>query len=145
MNFLIHGMKTELCAGAVVYRLHNGAVQFLLLRDRKGYWLAPKGHLEGTETPKECARREVFEETGIVVDSFEQNFQHSIEYTFKLQDEQRLKIVTFYLVDGGSQPVNVSHEHAESRWFDVDDAIQMIGLDEGRKLLRAANSFLVTK
>ena len=40
--------------------------RFLLVRGRAtGKWSFPKGHLEGAESPLDCARRELFEETGV--------------------------------------------------------------------------------
>jgi 8-oxo-dGTP diphosphatase len=34
----------------------------------EGEWWTPGGHLELWETPEDCAKREVLEETGIVLD-----------------------------------------------------------------------------
>ncbi len=43
---------------------HKGEV--LLVRGKKGgKWSFPKGHIERNETPIQCARRELLEETGI--------------------------------------------------------------------------------
>ncbi len=33
-----------------------------------GTWALPGGHLEFAETPADCARREVWEETGLIID-----------------------------------------------------------------------------
>ncbi len=52
----------ELGAGGVVF---NERREVLLLRDRMGFWVFPKGHLEEGEGLLEAAVREVYEETGI--------------------------------------------------------------------------------
>jgi len=50
-----------------VFVVHEGKV--LLHRHRKlGMWLPPGGHIEDGELPDEAAVREVFEETGLVVE-----------------------------------------------------------------------------
>ena len=33
-------------------------------------WDIPKGHVEKGETPEECAKRELYEETGIIINDF---------------------------------------------------------------------------
>src|SRR6516225_11635838 len=55
--------------GVGVIILNDGKI---LLGTRKnahgsGTWSPPGGHLEFGETPQECAHREVFEETGLVI------------------------------------------------------------------------------
>lgn len=54
--------------GTLVYVLRDG--QVLMLYRRKapnlGLWIAPGGKVEAAESPFECARRELCEETGLV-------------------------------------------------------------------------------
>lgn len=57
-----------LAAGALVWRLHKGALQVLLIhRPRYQDWSFPKGKLDPDETLPECAVREVAEEIGLKV------------------------------------------------------------------------------
>src|SRR5687767_4031390 len=60
-------VRIETSSGGVVFRRDEAADhRFLLIRDPYGNWGLPKGHLEGGETPREAAIREVAEETGLV-------------------------------------------------------------------------------
>ena len=56
----------EYTAGGVVFRIKNGALEFLLLQDVKGRWSIPKGHVESGETLEQTAVREIGEETGLM-------------------------------------------------------------------------------
>lgn len=49
-------------AGGVLF---NPEGEVLLLRDRQGFWVFPKGHVDEGENPQGAALREVEEETGI--------------------------------------------------------------------------------
>ncbi len=53
--------KREVSAGIVVFA--NDGV--LVIRNRFGEWVLPKGKIEPFETPPEAALREVLEETGV--------------------------------------------------------------------------------
>ena len=49
-------MITERASGAVVYRLVDGRLEYLLLKSAtSNFWGFPKGHLEGEETAQEAA------------------------------------------------------------------------------------------
>ena len=53
----------ERSCGAVLYRLTDGAPQYVLVLGSD--WGFPKGHMEAGETELETALREVWEETGV--------------------------------------------------------------------------------
>ncbi|WP_120005933.1 NUDIX hydrolase [Nesterenkonia muleiensis] len=63
------GVEAEiLAAGALVWRLHRGDLQVLVIhRPRYDDWSFPKGKLDPDETLPECAVREVGEEVGLKV------------------------------------------------------------------------------
>ena len=60
--------KSTSC-GAVVWRVHDGELELLLIKQfaHKDSWGIPKGHLDKGESFEQCARREVKEETGVLV------------------------------------------------------------------------------
>ena len=53
--------------GCIVVR--NG--KLLLVRNRRGLWSTPGGHLDFGESPENCAVRETLEETGVTVSNVE--------------------------------------------------------------------------
>lgn len=55
------GEITEITAGGIVF---NGD-RVLVLKNWKGVWIFPKGHVELGESHEEAALREVFEESGL--------------------------------------------------------------------------------
>ena len=67
-------LKTDakICFTAAGQTFHEG--KLLLVRHRKlGVWLAPGGHLDPGELPHLGAEREVFEETGVIVQALDPN------------------------------------------------------------------------
>ena len=62
-------MNIEKSVGAVIkYQSPSSKLkdpEFLLLRNRRGYWGFPQGHKEEGETEIQTLFREVYEETGI--------------------------------------------------------------------------------
>lgn len=63
--------RRVISCGFLVYRMHEGEWQILLVRPRADHyaWGIPKGHHEHGETFNETATRETFEETGIIATS----------------------------------------------------------------------------
>jgi 8-oxo-dGTP pyrophosphatase MutT (NUDIX family) len=50
---------------AVCYRLHEGRLEFLLVRTRNGHWTFPKGGVDQDPTNADAAAREAYEEAGV--------------------------------------------------------------------------------
>ena len=73
-------MKHEKSCGAVVYRMEEGQLFFLVEHMKMGHISIPKGHVEGNETEEETARREIKEETNLDV-RMDTAFRHEISYS----------------------------------------------------------------
>ena len=61
-------MEKVLSCGFVIMERETGKVLCCHPTGKKftrGFWDIPKGHLENYETPLQCAKRELYEETGI--------------------------------------------------------------------------------
>ena len=59
-------MKEKSC-GAIVYKIENNELKFLLVHQNNGHYSFPKGHVEENETEIETAIREIKEETNLDV------------------------------------------------------------------------------
>jgi len=54
-------------SGVVPYRKNNGKLEILLITSiKKKKWIIPKGYIEFNLTPFESAKKEAFEEAGII-------------------------------------------------------------------------------
>lgn len=88
--------------------------KILLVRGRKtGKWSLPKGHVEGNENPEQCAKREMEEETGIIVNQF--SFPNDIA---------KLRVGIYYFYETDSElPLHPSDnsEVIDSGWFTLKD------------------------
>jgi 8-oxo-dGTP pyrophosphatase MutT (NUDIX family) len=80
-------------------------------------WGVPKGHLEAGETFEECARREVFEETGISIEL--ENKLHSITARFKNERKTVIVFLARQICDKIAHPHD--GENVDVAWFKEDE------------------------
>lgn len=73
-------MINEKSCGAVVYRIGERGLFFLVEHMVQGHVSIPKGHVEGNETEEETAIREIREETGLEV-RLDTVFRHDVYYS----------------------------------------------------------------
>ena len=102
--------RQPVCAGVVIRDDNN---RYLLVFGKEaGKWSFPKGHIEDSETWKECARRETLEESGIDViipDRVKHCFTRKSVYFLLRQNS----------VNGTLIPVpRDSHEIGNAVWMD---------------------------
>lgn len=122
----------EIAAGGVVFFLdefHNP--KFLLLQHtgKNRHWGLPKGHQKKKESLKECAIREVSEETGIPTDKLilVRELSHKNIYYKKLSlGRKNKKIVHLYLFQALTKKVNLSHEHLDYKWVQFEDLVNKL-------------------
>src|SRR3954467_13844682 len=113
--------QRETSAGGVVYRLEQGAPQFLLIRDSYANWGFPKGHLESGERADEAALREVREETGILEVALRGTIE-TIDWYFRFRGRLIHKVCHFYLME--TQQAETSPQQTEGitacQWVSYD-------------------------
>jgi mutator protein MutT len=80
--------------------------------DRAGFWEIPGGHVQPGESVEEAAKREILEETGLVIDKL--TFHHSVSY--KVNNQDRLGVV--FEAEPTNKRVLLSDEHDEFDWVD---------------------------
>ncbi len=69
-------MVKEVSAGAIVYTENDGKYLYLLTQNKNGnHFSFPKGHIEKDESVIETAKREVYEETGIMFELISEKMQ----------------------------------------------------------------------
>jgi 8-oxo-dGTP diphosphatase len=97
--------------GCIVIR--NG--QLLLVRNQRGFWSTPGGHLDFGESPDVCAARETLEETGVSVTNVE-----FVAITNDVLADVGKHYVTVWMrgdADGVSTQIGDTAEIIELRWF----------------------------
>lgn len=120
-------------AGGIVYRLRNGAVQYLLVGPKKevaGQWILPKGHIDQGEEYWQAAVREVREETGVLA----QIICVAGRDEFKAGEER--VIAKYYLMEYFFEIA--PDESRRVGWFAFDEALNLLTHVQNKHLLQEA-------
>lgn len=105
----------------------------LLIKQTKGHWGFPKGHVEENETEIETAMREVKEETNLDV-KIDANKRYTMEY---VTDKGKLKQVVLFIAKCiGGEIKEQECEVNDIKWLDFDEAIKIITYDNTRELFK---------
>ena len=135
-------MKREECRGAVVYKIQDGELLYLVEHMDRGHFSLPKGHAEGEETEEETALREIREETGLEV-RLDTAFRHEIRYSHA--PGVRKHIVFFAAEALPGEMRNQEEEVTSLAWMDYEDAYRTVTYPEVRKVLKSAAAYLEEK
>ena len=131
----------ESSCGAVVYRMINGELRYLLIKNkRSANWGFPKGHIEPGETKEETAMREVLEETGIHI-HIHPGFVSRSEYTIQGKVEKSVSIFVAGTTD--TQTVIQQEEIEDYIWLNYQKAWKVLKFENDRSILEKANKFLI--
>lgn len=133
-------VRRQVSAGGVVYRIHQGRVEFALVRPAgRSVWCLPKGMVEPHERPEEAALREVQEETGLAARP--RGTLGEIEYWFadRGQGARIHKRVHHFLFEAvGGSFADHDQEIGEARWFEATEALRTAGYANERAILERA-------
>jgi 8-oxo-dGTP diphosphatase len=92
---------------------HDGTL--LLVRDHRGLWSTPGGHLDFRESPASCAARETLEEAGVTVTDI-----HFVALTNDVLDDVGKHYVTIWMRGEATHPetaIGDTAEIAQVGWF----------------------------
>ena len=124
-------LTPDLSSHGVIALVRNKQGKFLLLKDArelmKGRWAPPHGRCESSDaTEKDSVIREVKEETGLAVTP--------VKAVLTQPADTKVKTVSFWLVDCGSETVKLDDESSDYGWYSPLEALQL-PLYPGTKLL----------
>jgi 8-oxo-dGTP diphosphatase len=110
--------------GVLVILKYNNMV---LLGKRKGShghgeWSFPGGHLELDETIEECGKREVLEETGIIINNKPSSEDEYTNDIFTKEKKHYITIYQKYIINELIIPELIEPEKCfEWKWFDINN------------------------
>ena len=129
-------MAAERSCGAVVFTRVDGECRFVIIESRKGKFGFPKGHMEGSETELETARREIMEEV-----SLDPVFRTESHYI--LPEKKVPKTVVYFLAEYADQvPEALESEVNSVRLLDYDEAMDVLQFEANRRILTEAWDFI---
>lgn len=135
-------MNEEVSAGAIVFRETRGKREYLLLKSRTGDWEFPKGGVENGEELQQAAIREVQEETGISEFRLLDGFRDEYDYVFQAGPDTIHKTVHLFIGEAYETSAELSHEHHDHQWRDIEQARGTLSHDGPREILDKAHELL---
>ena len=132
-------MNIEKSVGAVIkYQSPSSKMkdpEFLLLRNRRGYWGFPQGHKEEGETEIQTVFREVYEETGINYLNI-LSFIGRIRYSFfKGEGVKSRKEVSFYYATTSIRDITLSNEHDDFIWTTFSESLTYLNRKQLKSIM----------
>ncbi len=144
----------EKSVGAIVFRIVDEKIEFLLIKYRNGHWEFPRGHVEDNETEYETMRREIKEETNISSLRVIKGFRETMSFSYKAHGQELLdrkkdkscmyvhKKVIFYLVEAIEDDVIISHEHQKFQWLSFEEGYKKLTFKNAQDILLMAHKNL---
>lgn len=126
----------EKSAGFVTF-INDGGVMKVLLLDHGTHISHPKGHIEGSETKKETAIRELMEETGLSPTDMSDTVLSTIKYTIEKRSKIIDKTVYFYACTASGE-ISLSDEHKRYIMTIPKQARDTLTYETDREALQAA-------
>jgi 8-oxo-dGTP pyrophosphatase MutT (NUDIX family) len=118
--------KTELefnQSCVIPYRINNGSIELLLITSiKKQRWIFPKGYIEFNLTAFESAKKEAYEEAGVIGEN------ETVELgAFELKKKNQTSYVKIFSMEVTKELKDYPEKNLRKRkWFAIKDAIENI-------------------
>ncbi|WP_337865990.1 NUDIX hydrolase [Ignavibacterium sp.] len=127
-------MEVELTKSAVIpYRLNNGNLEILLVTSiRKKNWIVPKGYIEFNLSPFESAKKEAYEEAGVV------GSNETVEVgQFIDEKKNRKELIKVYTMEVDEELNDYPEKNLRKRkWFTIDEAFEKVQNPQIKNFIR---------
>jgi 8-oxo-dGTP pyrophosphatase MutT (NUDIX family) len=123
-------------AAALCHRVSDiGELQVLLLTSRDtGRWIIPKGNIELHESPFKCAKREAFEEAGVIGSVKKKPFGY---FTYIKSSDKPPYVVSVHLLAAESMTARFREKgQRQQQWLPPLDAALLVDEPELKGLFR---------
>lgn len=139
---LIRQVVREPTAGGIIYRLSKDApnkAEILMIRDSKGRWTIPKGHIEEGETARQTAEREIREETGLQQMKVS-DWLGKINFRYRKANSLVLMTTEIFLVKalGDTDKIQSEEWMTNLAWLPAQEALDKIEYEDIGKLILLA-------
>ena len=140
--------KTDISYGVIPIRRVNNSWEVFLIHQfskigNNSYWIFPKGHPEGDETPQQSAVRELMEETGMTADTLLESPTFNLEYTFVFDGVQIQKTVVFFVGVVTNTEYKLDEvEVKEAGWYSLQAAAERLDYQDTKQMYLAVQKFL---
>ena len=107
----------------IPYRITNGSIELLLITSiKKQRWIFPKGYIEFNLSAFESAKKEAFEEAGVIGEN------ETVELgSFELKKKDRSSHVQIFSMEVTKELKDYPEKNLRKRkWFTVKDALESI-------------------
>ena len=105
-------------------------------------WIGVGGKFEDKESPEDCVRREVLEETGIRI-NIQPDFVTKSQYTIQGKVEKNVNI--FLASTQDTQTVIQKEEIEDYIWLGYEKALNKLRFENDRNILSKAYNYLLNK
>jgi 8-oxo-dGTP pyrophosphatase MutT (NUDIX family) len=118
----------------IPYKIEDGELKILLITSiRKKKWIIPKGFIEFNLSPFESAKKEAFEEAGVI--GTNETFELG---SFSLNKYGGLTKIIVYSMEVEKFKEDYPEKNLRKRkWFTVKEAIETVSIPEVRELINS--------
>lgn len=140
----ITALKMRRAAGFVIFKKLTKGTEYLLLQTSYGthHWTPPKGKVDPGEAGLRAAYRETLEETGIGEEQLYVHKDMKFELQYQVRDEMKRVLYWLARLEDVATPVELSDEHRDFTWADVEEACQLVVYENMQKILQDAQQYL---